>query len=214
MKDVIVSVKVANSTMNEEKQLVATVPDTSIESCSSNESSLVPDLSRESSMILDRPVVSCSSDSESSLLPSDLPPLPPVSKISSDDFDSPLRSLTKDVKVSVVLNGKKKSEKRLIATQVDLSRWIQPSYEYNYYGSICDDAPPLIQSLHYYHNRSYYKNNTYDYLLSSRVAKRQRVESPGPVGWNCPECTLLNDLSDVSCKVCWYTLPRKRKSRS
>jgi len=208
-----VSVTVNNQTIKEEKQLVASVPVTSVES----ESSLVPDLSQESSsMVLGRPVVSCSSDSESSLLPSDLPPLPPVSKISSDDFDSPLRSLTKDVKVSVVLNGKKKSDKRLIATQVDLSRWIQPSNEYNYYGSICDDAPPLIQSLHYYHNRSYYKNNTYDYLLSSRAAKRQRVEteSSGPVGWNCPECTLLNDLSDVSCKVCWYTLPRKRKSRS
>jgi len=216
MKEVKVSVKLGDTTMNEEKQLVAFVPDTPIESSSSNESSLaMPVLSRESSMILDRTVVSCSSDSESSLLPSDLPPLPPVSKISSDDFDSPLSSSTKDVKVSVVLNGKKMSDKRLIATQADLSRWIQPSNEYNYYGSICDDAPPLIQSLHYYHNRSYYKNNTYDYLLSSRATKRQRVESSGPpAGWNCPDCTLLNDVSDVSCKVCWYTLPRKRKSRS
>ena len=205
-----VSVTVNNQTIKEEKQLVASVPVTSVES----ESSLVPDLSQESSsMVLGRPVVSCSSDSESSLLPSDLPPLPPVPKISSDDFDSPLRSLTKDVKVSVALNGKKKSDKRLIATQVDLSRWIQPSNEYNYYGSICDDAPALIQSLHYYHNRSYYKNNTYDYLLSSRAAKRQRVETSGPpASWNCPECTLLNDQSDVMCAACWYRLPRKSRS--
>jgi len=58
-----------------------------------------------------------------------------------------------------------------------LKRWIQPPNDRNYYGSVSKDAPGWVQSLHYYYNTSYYKNNTYDYLLPSRAAKRQRVES-------------------------------------
>ena len=56
-----------------------------------------------------------------------------------------------------------------------LKRWIQPPNDRNYYGSVSKDAPDWVQSLHYYYNTSYYKNNTYDYLLPSRAAKRQRV---------------------------------------
>ena len=60
-----------------------------------------------------------------------------------------------------------------------LKRWIQPPNDRNYYGSVSKDAPGWVQSLHYYYNTSYYKNNTYDYLLPSRATKRQRVESSG-----------------------------------
>ena len=108
------------------------------------------------------------------------------------------------------------------AAQNNLSQWLQPPDDLHYYGSVREGAPYWVQDLHYNNNGSYYKNNNYNYNLGSSgsttaaigAAKRQRIESPGPVGWNCPDCTLLNDVSDVSCKVCWYTLPRKRKSRS
>ena len=271
MKEVKVSVKLANTLMNEKKQLVATVP--------------VPVLSKNSlSSIVSRSSI----ESDSSLKKPDyssvsmMPGLPKTSTAEASDCLMTLLSLEKMSErmkqtdssrqqlmemQGIQVNDDMSSERAVFrsyihqeiaaadaAAQNNLSQWLQPPDDLHYYGSVSEGAPWWAEYIHYNNNGSYYKNNNYNYNLVSSgsvasivddepiskrqklsssdgptdsggssgsttaaigATKRQRVESSGPPdGWNCPDCTLLNDVSDVSCKVCWYTLPRKRKSRS
>jgi len=78
------------------------------------------------------------------------------------------------------------------------SQWFQPPNHLNYYGSVSKDAPGWAQSLHYDYNRSYYQNNTYDYLVSSGSKRRKTSTTAAIVTSGSDESSLDIDDSTTS----------------